>query len=203
MASITELLETIGERLGAIPAVEKVEGLIESLSPRDRKLLTGLVLFFTIGLFAGAVYLIDGAISRQEILISQRTNQLMQAQDTLMDLQEVRSRVESVEERLREQEGFIVQSFVEKQVLAAGIGQDKLQNIDQRSEIPGDRYKQVVVEVQLKDISLNSLVRLLHQIEYGETPIHVKSLRTRVGRRDRNELDVDMELLVVSLQEES
>lgn len=199
MASLNEWIERAGDRLGSIAAVEKVESLIESLSPRDRRLLTGLVVFFLVALFAGASYLVRGVLEKSEGQIAYRTDQLLRAQDIVMESQALRSRVEAAEQSLGGEANFIIQSFIERQAQAAGITQDKVPSIQVRSDIPGERYKETLVEVQLKDIDLDALVRFLHSVEYGARPVHVKELRVRTGRRDRAQLDVDLELTVVSL----
>lgn len=203
MASVNEWIERTGDRLGRVAAIERIESLVESLSPRDRRLLTGLTVFFTVALFAGGAYLVKGALDKQETQITYKTEQLVRAQEILLESGALRARVDGAEARLKGRQGLILQSFIEKEVLAAGITQDKLQNLNPRSEVPGERYKQTVVEVQLKEITLDSLVRFLHSIEYGDVPIHVKSLRVHTGRRQRSDLDVDLELLVVSLASEA
>lgn len=196
---MNELIERLGTRIGGWAAVERIESLLEALSPRDRKLLTGLAAFFVVALLALTSYGVRGALAAQTSRVESRTSQLLRAQEMAIEVQALKSKVEGAEAVLRGGGDFIIQSFIEREAQASGITQDKLPSITVRSDMPGVYYKETVVEVELKAVSLDSLVRFLQAIEYGDRPVHVKALRVRTGRVDRNELDVDLELTVVSL----
>lgn len=201
--TFNEALEQAGDRIGAIPVVEKVEGLLESMSPRDRKLLGLLAGIFLIVGGGLSVYLIQGVLDDERGRITTLEGQLFQAENALLDTQELAERVASAEEGLQDDEDFIVQSFIDREANEAGFTTEQKASIQPRSTIPGDVYNQAVVEVQLKGVSLEDLGRFLYSLEYGERPVHVRELRVRTDRRDRQKLDSELELTVVSFAQES
>lgn len=199
--ALSEWIEQTGERLGDNTLIQKVESVLESLSPRDRKLLIGLVFFFLVGAGALGVYGMKGAIDGVKSTITTRQDQVFRAQGLIADNQEIEARVEAAEVVLKDGSEFIIQSYLEREALAAGITQDQIPSIQVRSDAQGTYYTETVVEVQLKKVDLGMVVKFLHAVEYADRPVHVKALRVRTGRRDRNELDVDIELTVVKLNE--
>ena len=203
MSALTTMTEDISVRIGNLALVQKIEGVVESLSPRDRKLLIGLMGFFLILALGGATYLVDATLDKREAQVKTRQSQLTRIQEMVLDNQSILSRVERAEQGLKSQQDFIIQSYIEKEAEAAGIEKSKLPSIQVRSDNPGAFYKETLVEVELKEVTLASVVQFLHSVEYGTRPIHIRSVKINPKRRTRSELGVNIEMAVVSLVDAS
>ena len=202
MASrLRQMLDNTIERLETLPPVERVRGLFESLSPRDRVLLTFLLCFFVVLGLGGAAMGVRSSLRRMEADIATRQEQLARAADVQAEYSQLKKKVEDAENRLKAETDFAVQSFLERQTGSAGISAEQLAAIEVRAETPGTWYTDTQVELKLKKVGLQSLTTFLYGIEYGDRPISVKSLRVRPDRRDRAQLDVEMELTVLTLKE--
>lgn len=198
---IRQVIDATIDKLEALPPVERVRGVFESLSPRDRVLLTFLIGFFVVLGLGGAAMGVRSTLRRMESDISTRQEQLARAAEVQADYAQLKSKVEDAENRLKAETDFAVQSFLERQTGSAGITAEQLSAIEVRAETPGTWYTETQVELKLKKVALQSLTNFLYGIEYGDRPITVKSLRIRPDRRDRAQLDVEMELLVLTLKE--
>jgi type II secretory pathway component PulM len=183
----------------------RIEGLVGSLSPRDRKLLAGLALF-------GSVVYVGGLWTTLYSVLDDRAGRVRDAKTQLTEalaLQEQYIAAASVlraqQGRLRQHAGTPVTAFVEKAAGEADLS-DALKSVNERGkpEQVGS-MSQATWTVDLAKAPLDGLVQFLYEVETSGYPIAVQSATFKAsGKPGARVIDLKLDVVVyeVALDEE-
>jgi len=175
-----------------------VERQLEALSPRDRKLLAGLIAFggflFVTG-FAYTAYSVLAAKSEYVVDVKEALVEMQQAQ---RDFQDAEATFSAHEDRLRNKEP--VSAFLEALATKHQVT-DQLKNINAQGnpELVGTLSQQRY-SVEIKKAPQENLFRFLHELETSGYPASVeqavfKSQATKEGQM----MTLTLDLIVLSV----
>lgn len=158
--------------------MSSLTAMFESLSPRDRKLLAGLFMFFGIG-FAVLV-----AVTLRAT-ISDKSSRVETARDAYLALEEDAEKylasaaiVESAEERMAEFASQPVSAFMES--TAAKVGVRSELSVEKHGE--EETFKGVKLtryQVELKRVKLDLALNFIHDVETSGYPLRIDNTHIR------------------------
>lgn len=157
----------------------RFDALVKSMTVRDRRLFTGLVVVLPLLLLAGLGWLARGALAdvgsrveaQEEALASLRTLTSEHAQSV--------AKVEEIEANLREYAGQDFPSFVEKAAQKTGIAGSF--QVREKAVTTEGALQEATFSVEANKITLQQLVDLLYELETSGYPLRVRSMKARVA----------------------
>ena len=184
------------------PLFERVEAILEGMSPRDRKLLLGLVLVIVSVLYGGAFWGMSGYLDDldEDVLARESTLAFLATEGAGYD--DTRAQAEKIEEQLREQAGKSLSSYLEKAAEKSDI-KDQLDKVDEKSVVAIGDLETQRVEVSVSKVTLEQLANFLYEVEAGDFPLRIQSTNVRVKKsRDGRLLNVKFDIDAFRLLEE-
>lgn len=188
------------------PVLQRVSGFIErqieSLSPRDRRLLFGLFTFGTlvgVSLLSWTLYgLLDDKASR----VRTARDNLATARLYQAEYQTAAADLAAQESRLREFEDKRLSAHLEELASKRGVTENLRSVNESGSEVVGN-LKQTRYAVELKDLEHVDAIGFLYELETSGYPVSVDQaeFRAKKARDGASKLDLSLELLVFSLAE--
>lgn len=177
-----------------------IQAQLDQLSPRDRRLLGGLVAF------VGLVVVLLVALSLRGAL-RDKASRVVTQKDTLEAIQDLQgehavaaARIEAAEARLREYGDQPLSAYLERSAAAVGLS-DELAVSRQQTEVVGG-VAQTRYKVDLNRVPYDLALNFIYDIETSGYPLTVESARFRsVTTKDEKQLSVTLEMLAYSLQE--
>lgn len=157
----------------------RFDGLVKSMTPRDRKLLTGLVVALPLLLLLGLGWggrraladLESRVVVQEEALASLKTLAVEHAQSA--------AKVEEIEANLRRYEGQDLASFVERAAQKTGISGNF--QVREKAVSTEGTLEEKSFSVEVSKITLQQLVDLLYELETSGYPLRIRSMKTRVA----------------------
>ena len=191
-------MATLPVRSGPMAFVERQ---LEMLSPRDRKLLVGLLLFFALVFVGGFWYVLNGLLDDKASRVRDAKAAFAVIQQLETEYQQASARFESQKDRLREPKDKPVTAWVEELASKHGITEQLRAVNQQQSEVVGDvartRYK-----VEIKRAAQEPLYRFLYELETSQYPAKVEQANFKVAYVKKEKfMDLTLELIVLSLAE--
>jgi general secretion pathway protein M len=177
--------------------IEQLRAAWESLNSREQ-LLVGIagggvvltVLAFTV------VMPIAGMADRASQRVDNAEQQIVMMARLSREYAELDSRLRGVEQRIRSQQGRQnIRTLLENLAKESAV---RINSMEERQASSSDEYNETKVEVSLKNVSLNQVVKYLHNIETSPQQLSVKSLRVK-GRQDQSQL-LDVSFSVSSFE---
>lgn len=170
-----------------------LDAQIEALSPRDRRLLAGLIVFFGLAMSGGIVWmarsLVDDKASR--VRVAKDNLEIIQAIADEYDLAE--QKIARAEERLKQFENQPGSAYLESVARNNGVI-DQLTVNQQGTEALGT-LRQTNFRADLKRVNLQQTLEFLHEIETSGYPITVTMARFKAtGPAEAKVIDLTMEL---------
>lgn len=178
------------------------ERQLEALSPRDRRLLLGLLTFGVVvglGLLWWTLYgVLDDKASRVRTARENlETAKLYQA-----EYQTAAASLAAQESRLRQYQGKRVSAHIEEIAGKRGVS-DNLRAVNENgAEVVGN-IKQTKYSVELKDLEHQDAIGFLYELETSGFPASVNhaDFKAKKKRDGGSTLDLSLELVVFSLAE--
>lgn len=194
-------MATIEVQTGPLAAVERQ---LELLTPRDRMLLVGLVLFATTVLVGGYWYLLYGMLETKAADVRQANETLLLVQDLKAELDQHRARFSAQEERIRSNSNRPVSAWIEELANRHSLS-DQLRKVDELSgESLGDTMKRMHYKVEIQRAPQEELYRFLYDLETSPFPASISEARFKViKRRDEKLMDLTLDLEVLKIEEAS
>lgn len=192
-------MATIEVQTGPLAAVERQ---LELLSPRDRMLLVGLVLFVTALLVGGYWYLLYGMLERKAEEVREANETLVMVQELKVELDQHRARFEAQEERIKSNSTRPVTAWVEELAKRHSLS-DQLRKVDALSTEPlSDTMERKAYKVEINRAPQEELYRFLYDLETSPFPASVSEATFRVVRsREAKLLDLTLNLEVLKFTE--
>jgi len=187
-------------KLPAAP-VAFVERQLESLSPRDRKLLVGLVLFVGVVLVGGLWFTLYGMIDDKASRVRNARSKLEEIRVLQAEYLEAAGRIEEQEARLSQYAGQRVSAYIEQVAAKRGV-LEQLRSVNEAGSEEVGNIKQSTYRIELKRIDYEAAFGFIYELETSGFPTHIDMAQFRTVRsREGKDLDVTLELTVYSLAE--
>jgi type II secretory pathway component PulM len=155
--------------------VFRVQDSVSHMSPRDRKLMIGLVSLFVLLVVGGGIALMNSNLNRLENRIKDRQVSLVNIQRMAREYQSNLDKSELIEKQLKLHQNTPLTSFIEKSAKKVGIQRDRLDAIrDKNASIDGD-LEEKMYSVQLSKLTLEEALSFLHEVETAKYPLQIRS----------------------------
>lgn len=180
-------------------AMAWIERQLETLSPRDRKLLIGLVCAgVTIGLVVLWYSLYSVLDSKASRVRAAKTN-LAQISQMSADYNVAATKLAAQENRLREYASKPVSAHIEELATAQGI-LDSLRTVNETNSETVGNFKQISYQVELKGVGYEPAMAFLHALETSGYPASVETaeFQSTTVKREKM-LNLNLELVVFRL----
>ncbi|MDP2309064.1 MAG: hypothetical protein Q8P18_23780 [Pseudomonadota bacterium] len=176
------------------PMRERFAELVATMSPRDRTLFVGLVVFVLMALFGGAWWIGRSVLADVGSRVEQREETLALLNGLADDQSTAASLVGEIEAELRKSNGQDLPSFIEKAAENTGIASN-LQGVREKQVITEGSLEEKTYTVEITKILLPQLVDFLHAIETGDYPLRVRTMKAKsVTTAGTKMLTVSMEI---------
>lgn len=163
------LLETLRGRFG---------DLVAAMTPRDRKLFVGLVVFAYVAVVGGVFYFGRSQLRSLQSLVVDREETLTLVKALAADQTDAREQVKNIEEELKRNATQDLPSFVEKAAAQAGVS-GQLQGVREKGTSTEGTLEEKTYGVELTKLTLQQLVDFLHEIEAARYPLRIRSTKVR------------------------
>ncbi len=168
---------SLNSRLGHTTA--RIDALLGGLSPRDRKLLIGLVLFGLIVVVGGGFFLMKGALDGMDTSLAERRSDLNYVQSLREEYEAGQVQLADVEEELRTSGGQDLSAFLEKAATEAKIASN-LSSVREKSVVELGSLEQKNYNVSVSRITQDQAVDFLYAVENGDYPLRITSANFKV-----------------------
>jgi type II secretory pathway component PulM len=200
MSLLTNTNARVQERLA--PFFERIEAILQGMSPRDRKLLLGLVIAVSLALYGGGFWLMSGHLEELDSDVQVREATLDFLATEAAGYEDTLLRAEQIEKQLREQSGKSLSSYLEKAAGKAEI-KDQLDKVNEKSVVAIGDLETQRVEVSLSRITLEQLANFLYEVEAGDFPLRIQTAKIRAkNSKDARLLNVKFDIDAFRLLEE-
>lgn len=179
-----------------------VERQLEVLSPRDRKLLVGLLLFGLAIATAGLWFFLHGQLEDKASRVRAAKESLGAITQLEAEYREADAAFTAQKERLEEYSKQPVTAFLEGLALKHSLNESLTSVHQNASETVGD-IVQTRYTVNLKKAPQEQLYRFLHEIETSGFPAKIETATFKVVTvKKERQLDLNLDIIVLSLAEE-
>ena len=199
VTNLRERWNQTGEKVARWAPFAKVNNLLDSMSPRDRRLLLFMVTTIVVVLTLIAVIQAKKHLRYLEQEIGRKEQQLELVQAETERYQTLKQQISAIEKQLRENPDFNLTAFLERE--ADKLGMSEAISINTRGETAKEGFLETLVNVKLRKRSLVDIVRYLYAIETAPQHLVIKSLRIRTSYGSRSDLNVDIDVSIMTPQE--
>lgn len=176
------------------PVRERFSELVATMSPRDRGLFVGLVVFGLVVLLAGGWWAARSILGDAESRVAARESTLSQLQALAAEHEAAAEQVKSIEADLRKNAGQDLPSFIEKQASTTGLSAN-LQGVREKQMTTEGTLEERTYSVEITKITLQQLTAFLHAVETDGYPLRVRSTKIKsVTQQGVKLLNVSMEV---------
>jgi len=179
-----------------------IERQLESLTPRDRKLLIGLVSFMAIAFVSVLWYTLYTVLDDKVVRVRETKSQLEAVRALDAERAVAATKLEAAEARLEQYKGKRVSAHIEEVAQKRDIPQDQLRNISEVGSEQVGKIKQTTFKVDLKGLDYADAYGFIYELETSGYPVHVQTadFRRTVVKKEKK-LNVTLELVVFELAE--
>ena len=181
--------------------LEKISTFWNTLSRRDRRLMVFMVVSITLFVGYFVVTGIGSRVDRLETTVATKQRDLDTIRMMVGSLEENRSLIAELEEQLAGYADFSVSGFLESTGEQIKIS-DNIKGINDQGATEGEFFAEHRYEVVLKKVSLEQLVNYLYKIQSAPQPLRVERLVVRANTRNREELNVNVDVVFAKLNQE-
>jgi general secretion pathway protein M len=172
-----------------------------NLQPRERLFLGGagaaLMLFLIFKIAIDPVFKHSADLDRQ-IVTARR--QLAELRTMQQEYQRQKSVADSINNQLKRQQNFAIFSRLEELATQTGI-RNKILYINPTVSTPSEMYREESVEVKMDGVTLEQLVRYLHQVENSPQLLKIKRLDIKPRFDNRQILTATFRVSAFTLKE--
>ncbi len=188
-----------GDKVARWTPFAKVNSLLDSMSPRDRRLLLFMVTTIVVVVTLVAVLQAKKHLRYLEQEIARKQQQLELVRAETERYQALKQQIAAIEKQLSENPDFNLTAFLERE--ADKLGMSDAISINTRGETAKEGFLETLVNVKLRKRSLVDIVRYLYAIETAPQHLVIKSLRIRTSYGSRSDLHVDLDVSIMTPQE--
>jgi general secretion pathway protein M len=173
----------------------------QNLQPRERLFVGGagaglvLVLFFM--LVIDPLFKHSAELDRQIVTARRQLTELRTMQQ---DYRRQKSVVDSINSQLKKQQNFAIFSRLEELAGQTGI-RNNILYMKPTVSTPSEVYNEESVEIKMEGVTLEQLVRYLHQVENSPQLLKIKRLETKPRFDNRQLLTATFRVSAFTLKE--
>ena len=175
---------------------QRVLGLLGGLTPRDRRVL----LFGVSVVLLVTAWFLVGSLNKSTRQLTQNLAAAKNAQTQVEQmLSEFRSRVgdaDALEARLVAGKDFTPLTWMEKVGNEMGVSAN-IRSMTERGVIETDFYRAQKINILVDNINLRQTVDLLHRLESAPQAVRFDEVRLKTDRKEKQLIDVRIELSVL------
>lgn len=160
------------------PVRQRFSEVVADMSPRDRRLASGLVIFVVGSLLFGAWWLSSSILGDLQSRVTEREESLALLNVLASDNASAIEQVTSIEAELRKSAGQDLPSFIEKQAGKVGIA-GNLQGVREKQVTTEGTLEEKTYSVEVSKITLEQLNGFLHAVETDGYPLRIRSMKTK------------------------
>lgn len=166
---MTRLIENLRGRFG---------DLVASMTPRDRRLFVGLVIFVYIAVVGGVFWLGRAQLRDLQSRVADREQTLTLVKTLAADEAEGRDQVKTIEEELKRNATQDLPSFMEKATQKLGMSAQLL-GVREKGTTTEGTLEEKTYGVELSKLTLQQLVDFLHEVETTRYPLKIRSTKVK------------------------
>lgn len=178
-----------------------VEAQLEVMSPRDKKLLSGLIVFMGLVGLALLTYTLVSVQRSMESRVREAKEQLVEVQARQAEYDEAAATLKAQEERLKQFEGQALSAYVEALADELGI-KEGLRDAQRMEQIEENGLISTKWKVALKGRTYDESIRFLHKLESSGYPLRIETARIKqVNVKREKAVDLTVEVFTFKVQE--
>jgi type II secretory pathway component PulM len=178
-----------------------VEAMLDTLTPRDRKLLMGLAGFFSIVIVAVMWFTLRGALEDKASKVRTAKDNLELVQAMNEEYLIAAHQIEQSESRIRQYQDTAMSAYVESVARTTGV-QEQLMAVNEQGSEDVGTLRQTQYRVDLKKVSLQSAVEFVDELERSGYPLHVDVAKFKtISVAGEKQIDLSLELIGFTLVE--
>lgn len=155
-----------------------IEAQVEVLSPRDKKLLAGLLVFVVTVVLGIGTYTLVSLQRNMESRVRESKQTLVKVQAQQAEYDEVAAMLKAQEARLAQFDGKALSAYVEE--LAAEMGYtERLPDAQRLEQIETDGLVATKWRISLKGRTYDEAIQFLHRLESNGYPLRIETARFR------------------------
>ena len=179
-----------------------VERQLESLTPRDRKLLIGLVSFMALGFVCLLGYTLYSVLDDKVVRVRETKSQLEAVRALDAEREAAMSKLEAAEARLAQYKGKRLSAHIEEVAQKRDMPQEQLRAVNEVGSEQVGKVKQTTYKVDLKGLDYGDAYGFIYELETSGYPVHVQTAEFRkTFVKKVKKLNVTLELVVFELAE--
>ncbi len=169
-----------GQRILGVfdPLRNRISGILEGMTPRDRGLVYGLAIFFTLVVLVLGTMGMKSRLSGLEETLRTHRGQLAMVKELQISYEEGSVELEQVQQKLQAHQGTTLSTFLEKTADKVQI-RDSLKQVKERSTTTMESMEEKQFTAQLRPIDLEQLVSFLYEVETSGYPLLIRSMTAK------------------------
>jgi type II secretory pathway component PulM len=173
---------------------------LDALSPRDRKLLAGMFLFFGLAFVFVVFFGMNRTLSSNAETITKKKLALLRIQGFHQRSLVAEARLEAAEEKLREYGNQPASAFLERAATQVEV-REQFSVEKQGTEIDGN-LQRTRYRVELNRVPIDLSLNYVYDIEVSDYPLEIESASWRIQERGGERLaSVTIEIVTFALEE--
>ena len=185
MSIYTQKLQTV---------VQLIQNALSEMTPRDRKLLLGMVVAASLAVTVGVASWMSSSLSRLDDTLTQREQTLGTIEVLLAEHSEASESKDAIEQQLQEHGSTDLSAYIEQAAGKINI-RERLTSVREKSTKSDDFLEERSYSISLNRLTLDEMSSFLYEIEANGYPLQVKTFKARAKKRgDDKLLDVDMDV---------
>lgn len=193
-------MSALRARIAALQA--RVDGLLDGMSPRDRKLAIVLVVFLALVAVGGGAWWMNGSLESKAKALKDLEDYQHDIDVLAAEYEVAQADLIAVEDALRQKQGQDLSTFMEKAASTAGIA-ESLDSVREVSVVELGSLEQKNYTVRLTKISQEQAAEFLYQVEGTGFPLRISSAKfKRVKVSGEWLLNLTLEVAAYRLLEE-
>ena len=185
------------------PLRERFNGVVASLSERDRRLLMGLIAFVMIATLGFGWWTARGLLGDAKGRVADREETLALVKGLGSDQGTAAAQVKAIEEELRKNAGQDLPAFMEKTASKIGIS-SSLAAVREKETSTEGTLEEKTYNVELSKMNVQQLTDFLYEVETGGYPLRIRSMKTKtVTTQGVKMLNISLEVSAFRLVEDA
>jgi type II secretory pathway component PulM len=152
--------------------------LVSAMTPRDKKLFVGLVVFVYVAVLGGVFWFGRAQLRALQDTVAEREETLTMAKVLAADQAEGAEQVRTIEDELRRNATQDLPSFMEKAAQKVGVSA-QLQGVREKGSTTQGTLEERSYGVELSRLSLQQLVDFLHEVETAKYPLKIRAAKVK------------------------
>lgn len=176
-----------------------VEQQLEALSPRDRRLLVGLVMFVLVVMTGGFWYMLQSTLEEKASRVATASEAYDRIQDLEAEFRQADASFQAQKSRLEQAQKQPVTTWVEELANRHNL-RDALSAVREVSREQVGEIQQTRYTIELKRAPQEPLYKFVHEMETSGFPAKVETAHFRVAAvRNEKFMDLTLDVVVLSL----